>query len=78
MQTTGKHVSDDSSVTVTVYLWSTMECRQLVDMSVIIHGVQTTGRRVSDYSSVTVTVYMWSTMECRQLVNMSVMTAVSR
>ena len=76
MQTTGRRVSDYSSVTVTVYMWSTMECRQLVNMSVMTavshvsnsvsvehHGVQTTGRRVSDYSSVTVTVYMWSTME---------------
>ena len=31
----GRCVSDDSSVTVTVYLWSTMECRQLVNMSVM-------------------------------------------
>ena len=36
VQTTGGRVSDDSSVTVTVYLWSTMECRQLVDVSVMI------------------------------------------
>ena len=47
MQTTGRHVSDDSSVTVTVYLWSTMECRQLVCQTVSQcvsehHGVQTT------------------------------------